>query len=204
MKYKSTAIVYFFIFVITASCSDNNARFSKLPANATILAFGDSLTKGNGAALSQSYPSRLQQLTRLRVINAGISGEISEHGLNRLASLLEKHRPQLVIICHGGNDILRHLRLEKTKTNITEMIRLARSYHAQVLLMAVPKPSLLVKPADFYADIAESTRVGFDNWTFAEVLKNNALKSDSYHPNAAGYAVIADAIFQLLSQQGAI
>lgn len=204
MKNKSTAIGLLLAFVITSSCSDNNASFSKLADNATILAFGDSLTKGNGAAPSQSYPSRLQQLTQRRVINAGISGEISENGLNRLPALLEKHRPQLVIICHGGNDILRHLRLDKTKTNIIRMIELTQSYQAQVLLLAVPKPSIWLKPVEIYAEIAENTGVGIDHYTLSKVLKNNALKSDTYHPNAAGYAAMADAVFQLLSQQGAI
>ncbi|MDH5391551.1 MAG: arylesterase [Gammaproteobacteria bacterium] len=204
MKNKSIAIVLLFSFLTLAACSDELARFSKLPEDATILAFGDSLTNGNGALPSQSYPSRLQQLSQINVINAGISGEISANGLKRLPGLLKQHRPQLVIICHGGNDILRRLNLQQTKANITQMIELAKSYRAQVLLLAVPTPSLLVTPAKIYAEIAESTQTGIDHDTLSLVLKNNRLKSDTYHPNAAGYRLIAERLFQRLSEQGAI
>ena len=189
-----------FIFI---SCSEDVPRFTPLPKNATILAFGDSLTFGKGAMLSQSYPAILQQLSHTKVINAGISGETSANGLKRLPALLEKHQPELVIICHGGNDILRKINRQQTKNNIIKMIRLAESYNAQVLLLAVPKPSLLVPPAKVYFDIAEATAVAFDAKTMPATLKNKKLKSDTYHTNAAGYTFIARQIFTQLSSQGA-
>jgi len=109
----------FFIFIVTtslavsltgslSSCSDE-AKLPALAADATILAFGDSLTYGTGTSRDNAYPTVLEKLLKRRVINAGIPGEISSKGLNRLPALIEKYRPDLIIICHGGNDILRKL-----------------------------------------------------------------------------------------------
>jgi len=191
-----------FIFLI--SCSEKEQQFSPLSDNATILAFGDSLTYGKGADRSQSYPSVLQSLSQLPVINAGISGEISADGLKRLPGLLNKHLPELVIICHGGNDILRRHNTQQTKANIIKMIQLAKSYNAQVMLLAVPRPSLLLTPAEFYAEIAASTKTVFDPETMPGVLADRRLKSDSIHPNSAGYAAIAEHIYKKLKALGAL
>ena len=67
-----------------------------------MLAFGDSLTAGFGAAAQQSYPEVLENLALLNIINAGVSGELSAAGLQRLPALLAQHQPKLVIICHAG------------------------------------------------------------------------------------------------------
>ncbi|MDH5424306.1 MAG: GDSL-type esterase/lipase family protein [Gammaproteobacteria bacterium] len=192
-----------FCCLIAISCSEQRQHFTPLSENASILAFGDSLTAGKGATISQSYPAVLQQLSQRNVINAGISGEISANGLKRLPGLLEKYRPELVIICHGGNDILRRISSLQTKSNIIEMIRLAKSYNAQVLLLAVPKPTLLVPPAEVYFEIAKSTAVELDSDTMPATLKSSKLKSDTYHPNAAGYHYIASQVFSRLSNLGA-
>lgn len=190
--------------IIFSSCSEQGLQFSPLSDNATILAFGDSLTYGKGASRAQSYPSVLQSLSRLRVINAGISGEVSEDGLRRLPALLTKHLPELIIICHGGNDILRRHKTQQTKANIIKMIQLAKSYNVQIMLLAVPRPSLLLTPAEFYAEIAETTQIIFDPKTMPGVLADRRLKSDSIHPNSAGYAVIAEHIFKKLKELGAL
>jgi len=189
-----------FIFV---SCSEDIPQFTALPNNATILAFGDSLTAGKGVNLNSSYPAILQQLSHTKVINAGISGEVSANGLKRLPALLKKHQHDLVIICHGGNDILRHYNLSRTKLNIIKMIELVKSYNAQILLVAVPKPTLLLSPAKFYFDIAEMTNTTLNSDTLPSVLKNSKLKSDAYHPNESGYTLIAQQIFAQLSDLGA-
>lgn len=191
-------------FVYLVSCSEQGQRFSPLSEHATILAFGDSLTYGKGASHSQSYPSVLSSLSHLRVINAGISGEVSAAGLKRLPALLNKHLPELIIICHGGNDILQRKNPAQIKANILQMIKLARSFNAQVMLLAVPRPNLLLKPAVFYAEIADATNVVFDPDIMVSTLGNLKLKSDAFHPNSAGYAAIAEHIFRKLKELGAL
>lgn len=203
MKNKLINMLLVLSYFLLTACTEESPRFTALPNNATILAFGDSLTAGKGVHQTASYPAILQQLSKTTVINAGISGEVSANGLKRLPALLEKHRPDLVIICHGGNDILRHYNLQRTKINITKMIDLIKSYNAQILLVAVPKPTLLVSPAQFYFDIAETTHTTIDGDTLSFVLKNKKLKSDTYHPNASGYSLIATRIFSQLTDLGA-
>lgn len=197
------SIILVSLLIISCDDAPSPTDFKTLSKKATILAFGDSLTAGKGAHHSQSYPAILQQLSHTKVINAGISGEVSDRGLARLPGLLKKYQPELVIICHGGNDIIQHKNLKQTKKNIIEMIQLAQSYSAQVLLLAVPKPTLLVSPAEFYFDIAEATSTAFDKHTISTVLRDRNLKSDTYHPNAKGYAIIARNIFSQLSNSGA-
>lgn len=203
MKLKIIKQLFFLSYLFLLACSDSAFTFKPLPPNATILAFGDSLTAGKGAHPSQSYPAVLQKLSRIKVINAGLSGEISANGLKRLPALLKKHKPDLIVICHGGNDIIRKLNLQQTKNNIIKMITLAKSSNSQVLLLATPKPTLLVPPAKIYFEIAETTQVELDADTMPSTLKNKKLKSDTYHPNAAGYQFIAKQVFTRLTNLGA-
>ena len=182
------------LLVLITACGDAPPALSKLPADAVILAFGDSLTHGNGAKDNESYPAVLQQLTGRTVINAGISGEESDKGLRRLPDLLDKHQPQLLILCHGGNDMLRKRSMSKRESNLREMISLARNKNIPVVLLGVPKPGLFLSSYEAYEKIAETSDVVFIEDLVPEVLGDNALKSDAVHPNKGGYRVMAETI----------
>jgi lysophospholipase L1-like esterase len=130
-----------------AACGQSG-RLTLTDSRSTILAFGDSLTHGTGVAASQSYPTVLDGLVKTKVIRSGIPGEISaNNGLKRLKGELDRHQPDLVILCHGGNDILRRLPGETTRQNLAAMVNLIRSSGAEVLLIAVPNISLFPKAA---------------------------------------------------------
>ncbi len=175
-----------------------------LSPNDTVLAFGDSLTFGTGAAPSESYPAQLGALIGRKVINAGVPGEVSADGLARLPELLEEHKPKLLILCHGGNDFLRKQPEAVAAGNIRAMIRLAKAQRVDVVLLATPKPGLSIAPPDFYADIAKEFAIPFNDGVLKEVLRDNALKSDLVHPNARGYAVVAEALATLLKKAKAL
>ena len=189
--------------LLLLACADE-PKLSPLPANAVILAFGDSLTNGNGARREESYPAVLETLSARPVINAGVSGEVSAAGLERLPGLLSKHQPKLVLLCHGGNDFLRKLNLGKLEANVTEMIRLAREAGAEVVLLGVPRPGLFLSSADLYAKVAASTGVVFIESLVADVLGDNSLKSDAVHPNKRGYRRMAETIYDNLKSAGAL
>jgi hypothetical protein len=84
------------------------------------------------------------------------------------------------------------------------MVRLAQSRGAQVVLIAVPKPGLLPSPADFYAVVAKELAVPNEETALKKILTDNSLKSDLVHPNAAGYARLAEAVATLLRKTGAV
>ena len=95
----------------------------------TILAFGDSLLAGYKLGDGEGYPERLEAALRshgvnARMTNAGVSGDTTQAGLQRLAFTLDSMtaKPELVIISLGGNDMLRGLPPEQTSANLSAMI----------------------------------------------------------------------------------
>jgi lysophospholipase L1-like esterase len=190
--------------VLLAACGNSQPTLTPLPPDAVILAFGDSLTFGTGASAATSYPTTLGHLTGQNVIRAGVPGEVTAEGLQRLPKLLEKHRPQLVILCHGGNDMIRKLDKHGLRANLRKMIETARSHGAEVLLVGVPAPGLFLSTAVDYREIANELGVPLEDAALAEILSDRSLKSDAAHPNAAGYQRLAEAIAKVLSQAGAI
>lgn len=177
---------------------------SALNSAQSILAFGDSLTFGYGAEKNMSYPAQLSRLINREVINEGINGELSYQGLLRLESLLDKHQPKLLLLCHGANDLLQNLQRDKMAENLRAMIELARYREIQVVLIAVPDSSLSLAPVKQYQDIAKQMDTVIEKQLLADVLSQPDLHVDPIHPNQFGYQVIAERIAQLLICHGAI
>jgi len=178
--------------------------FQPLSASATVLAFGDSLTAGNGAPQQGSYPAQLSRMINLSVINGGVSEEESHQGRDRLANLLDQYRPELLILCHGGNDLLRKRPLAQLEENLEAMIIMAQQRGIQVLLLGVPSPGIFLSGNKVYETVADNTGVELIPDLIADVLSQPALKSDTIHPNEAGYTEIAETITSELQKLGAI
>lgn len=175
-----------------------------LPDDAIVLAFGDSLTAGKGAKPGEDYPSRLAAMTGLTVINAGISGELSVQGRARLPDVLAEHQPDLVLLCHGGNDILRRNGADAMRANLHVMVETARAAGARVVLLAVPTLGLGLRPHPTYAELARDLDLVIEPSVITDVLSDVSLKADGVHPNAVGYAVIAERLAALLQARGAL
>jgi lysophospholipase L1-like esterase len=178
--------------------------FRPLAPGETILAFGDSLTEGRGVSPAQSYPSVLASLSGHPVINGGVSGELSRAGRARLPGLLAEHRPALVILLEGGNDILRGSGEGALKANLAAMIEAVQGSGAQVLLVAVPRKSLFADGAPLYGELAEQYGLVLDNDSLGELLRTPGLKSDAVHLNAQGYGALAERLHRLLQARGAL
>lgn len=193
------------LIALCGACSKPVPHLTRLAPDAVILAFGDSLTFGTGADTSESYPAVLADLTGRRVINAGIPGELSAAGAQRLDALLEREQPQLLILCHGGNDLLHKLDPQQTSAQLRHMIEAARQRGIAVVLIGVPEPKLFNRhSAAYYAALADEFRLPLDTETLPRIEGDNALKSDGVHPNAQGYRQLAQALYALLQQAGAV
>jgi acyl-CoA hydrolase len=193
--------------LLLAACGGEGVR-QALPAGATVLAFGDSVTFGLGAGPGQDYPAQLAELTRWRVINAGISGDTAREARQRLAPLLKTHRPDLVIVELGGNDFLRKRPEREVKADLHAIIRESQASGAIAVLVAVPRLSMLrasigaLSDASIFAELAEETGATLVADTFSGVLSDDSLRADRIHPNALGYRVLAEGIAQRLRAEG--
>ena len=117
---------------------------------------------------------------------------------------MDEHHPQLLILCHGGNDLLRKMDLEEMESNIRSMIQLSLDRDIPVILLGVPKPGIFLSSFDAYKKIANSMNIIFIDDLISDVLGDKSLKSDSIHPNKKGYNVMAEEIYSLLLDKGAI
>jgi acyl-CoA thioesterase I len=189
-------------FALLTGCSD--PKLTAVPASGTILAFGDSLTVGIGAAESQSYPSVLAELSGRRVINSGVSGETTAGGLQRLPGALAKTQPDLMILLEGGNDVLRNQPFASIKNNLAGMIRHANQQGVPVVLIGVPEKSLFSSSAPFYRELADEYEVVFDGVLLGSLLRTVSYKSDPIHLNEKGYRALAEEIHGLLVDNGAL
>ena len=201
---KNILIIPLLLLFISA-CNNSTPTFEKLSKDSIILAFGDSLTYGTGSTNDSSYPSLLSKYSFHKVINAGISGEVTGDGLIRLPALLDKHRPELLILIHGGNDIVKKIPQQQIIENLNQMIVEAKQRDIKVVMMGVPTFGLLsLESAELYAQVAEKHHVPIDLTTLPKILSSNSLKSDMIHPNNTGYKIMAENIFSLLINTGAL
>jgi acyl-CoA thioesterase-1 len=189
---------------LLGACGRSTPALPKLTANDVVLAFGDSLTYGTGVREEESYPAVLQVLIGRRVAREGFPGEVTAQGVQRLPALLDEHRPRLLLLCMGGNDMLRKVDGAATEANLRAMVRLARDRGIAVVLIGVPKPQLFGGVADFYRSVAGDYDIPLEDEVLKDVLYDNAYKSDPIHPNAQGYRRVAERLADLLRRAGAL
>lgn len=207
LKNRLAASLLALVCLCLIGCGESytGPRLNQLEPDAVILAFGDSLTFGTGASKNNSYPDHLAEITNFKVVKAGIPGEQTPEGLARLQTVLDQSQPQLVILCLGGNDMLRKKPRETMRSNLSEMIEIIQENDAQVVLLGVPEPAIFNLSAEpSYQQLASQHFIPLENEIIATVLSKQSLKSDPIHPNDAGYKKMAQAIADLLKNAGAI
>ena len=191
------------VALILAGCSDD-PTLPRLTADDVIVAFGDSLTYGTGADTQAAYPAVLSTLVVHPIINAGEPGETTTEAIARLPQVLSQHHPKLVLLCLGGNDMLRQQPAATITENLRTLIRAIQASGASVVLIGVPEPKLFGSAPAFYADIADELKLPYEGEVFNEVLRNPSLKSDPIHANAQGYQLVAQRLAALLKSSGAL
>ncbi len=196
-------VLALFAVLLLAACG-RAPTLPRLSPHDVILAFGDSLTHGTGASEETAYPAVLASLTGHTVINAGVPGDTTATGLQRLPAVLAEHKPRLVLLCLGGNDMLHQQPAATTENNLRLLVQTIRASGAEVVLIGVPEPRLFGGAPHFYARVAKDMKLPLEQDAFNEVLKDARLKSDPIHANAAGYRVVAQRLDEFLKEAGAL
>jgi acyl-CoA thioesterase I len=191
-----------------AACSRKPPPTAALPTGSSVLALGDSITFGTGADSAAAYPAQLAALTGWAVVNAGVPGDTAAQAAERLPALLVEHKPALVIVSAGGNDFLRRVPAAETEAALRSAIASARNAGAQVLLVAVPQPSIGaalgagLTDHPLYAKLADELKLPLHANGWAKVLGDDKLRSDQIHANAAGYRAFAEDLAATLRSTG--
>ena len=200
-----TKFIFLLLLLLLVSCDKNDdGSLTVLRPNDVILAFGDSLTSGVGTRPELSYPQQLSTLLSRKVVNAGIPGETSAEGLARLPGVLDQVEPELLIICHGGNDILQKLDRKQLRANLQGMIAAAKQRGIAVVMIAVPQLGLGLQDVPLYQELADESHVPLLTKTLGELLADQQYKSDPVHLNGQGYRKLAEAVADFLSKNGAL
>ena len=163
-----------------------------------IICFGDSLTEGVGAGNGEDYPSVLARQLRLPITNAGWRGDTSADGLARLEQDVLARNPRLVIVLFGGNDFLRQVPLSETKRNLEEIVRRIQERGAMVALVGTRLGLFTDEYGPIYKEIARKHGALYIAEILKGILSDPKLKSDSIHPNSAGYKLMAERILAQL------
>lgn len=185
-----------------------------MPARANgppiILVVGDSLSAGYGLMPGQGWVTLLQQRLKqegygYRVVNASVTGETTDGGVQRLNRALTQHKPAIVVIELGGNDGLRGLPVSRVRANLELLITRSRATGAQVLLVAIRVPTnygqrYTTSFQNIYAELATRYRIGVVPFLSDQVAVDMLLfQPDGIHPNARAQPILLDSLWPQLS-----
>ena len=202
----------------TPAASTNDKVAAKavpaVPANAPlVVAFGDSLYAGYQLGPKEGLSPQLQAALAAdgvvaRVLNAGVSGDTTAAGRQRLTYVLDnaKVKPALVLLGLGGNDMLRGIGPDQTRANLDAMLAELKKREIPVLLtgmMAAPNmgSDYAKKFNPIYSELAAKYDVSFYPFILDNVVTDKALMlGDNMHPNAKGVTVVVEALAPLVEQ----
>lgn len=204
--------------VILSACGSGAAPADPAPAEKAateqpvmgperrVLAFGDSLFAGYNVAQDDSYPAKLEAALRAkginaRVVNAGVSGDTSAAGRQRLAFTLnaQEVKPDLLILELGGNDLLRGLSPEETRANFVAMLDELKKREIPVLLMGMRAPPNYGPEYQqafdaLYPELARQYRTAFVPFWLESIYQDQTLfQQDRIHPTAEGIEALVGA-----------
>lgn len=174
-----------------------------------IVAFGDSLTAGFGLLEKESYPYLLQQKLAadgfdFEVINAGVSGDTTLGGLERIDWVLEMENIKILILELGANDLMRGVPPAKVKSNLDTIIRKAKAKNVRVLLcgMLAPPSGGTDYSRDFinlFPDLATEHKLDFLPFLLDGIaMKKELNQADGIHPNAEGERLMTENVYKAL------
>ena len=176
-----------------------------------ILFYGDSLTAGYGLSPEEAFPALVekklnQDEKKVRVVNAGLSGETSAGGLTRLDWVIRQHIDVFVLEL-GANDGLRGLPLEQTQKNLQQIIDRVKAKFPNVKIviagMMVPPnmgPEYTTKFRKIFPDLAKKNNATLIPFLLQDVAGNERLNiEDGIHPNPEGHKIVAENVVKVIA-----
>ncbi|MGI9530904.1 arylesterase [Lutimonas sp.] len=217
---------YLSLLILLMSCAGGSAKEEKVPLESTpvkkvsesksstktILFFGNSLTAGMGLEVEEAFPALIQQKLdsanlSFNVINAGLSGETTASGENRLSWLL-KQKIDVFVLELGANDGLRGIPLDETKKNLQKMIIEVKEHNSEVIIvlagMQIPPNMGVDYVRDFkniFPDLATENSIELIPFLLQDVAGDSNLNQpDGIHPTAEGQRIVAENVWQVLQK----
>lgn len=176
----------------------------------TILFYGDSLTAGYGLDESEAFPALIQKKIdslnlNYQVVNAGLSGETTAGGKNRIDWVL-KQDVDVFVLELGANDGLRGVPLKETRQNLQDIIDAVRKENpdVKIILAGMQIPPNLGKEyttefRNIFPELAEENNVELITFLLEGVAGNPSLnQQDGIHPTAEGQIILADNVWNVL------
>jgi acyl-CoA thioesterase-1 len=174
----------------------------------TLVCYGDSITAGYGLPDGQSYPDFLQKMFDARgyaykVINQGTSGATTKDALADLPFVLRLH-PAIVIVEFGGNDGLRGLPVDQSRSNLDQVLTALEKARVKIVLAGITLPPdygpEYIRSFDqIFRDLAAKHHVAFVPMLYKNLIHvPGTIQGDGTHPTAKGSAIIADTLFPVL------
>ena len=170
------------------------------PEPCEIVAFGDSITEGLGAAREESYPARLSAKIGITVCNLGMSGNTTEDALKRIPEVLLR-TPRIAIVSFGANDLFKGISFNATVSNLQKIVEILQGEKIKVIFLGYE--GITSNYSTMLSSMVFSLSEKFKNkegmvylpTAFRGVLDNKeTISSDGMHPNAAGYNNLAENI----------
>lgn len=162
----------------------------------TVVAFGDSLTAGYGAPAGTSYPDVLATKMNRPVVNLGVSGELAVQAPARVQDVLDE-RPYMVLIEFGANDFMRQQSRAAAVAAVAQIVDVVQDYGAIAVIVDTGGPGM-GEYTKAYKKLAREKGALFVPGILKGIFYKSSLKSDQVHPNAAGYAKVAEKVHKVI------
>ena len=170
-----------------------------LSGGKNIICFGDSLTFGTGAPEKMSYPAQLSRILKRPVANAGVPGDTTASALSRLQRDVLDRSPGIVLLTLGGNDLKNRISADTAFENLKVVVERIQKTGALVVLGGISIPFWDRGFSERYRTLAEDTGAVLVENVYEGILGNRSLMSDTIHPNADGYRIMAEHFAEALA-----
>jgi len=190
----STIFLFWACFLLAACGGSEPVTLS----GENIICFGDSLTYGTGAAQNKSYPAQLSAMIDQPVINAGIPGNTTADGLERLETDVLEKSPRIVLITLGGNDLKNGVHKDVAFMNLKTIIEAIQAEGGLVVLGGVKFLILDKGYGEMYKKLAKETDIILIPNILGGLIGKDKYMSDPIHPNGAGYEIMAQKFYKAI------